>query len=325
MRRLTFTFLLFAAGAVVANAQLTNGDLETWTSAQWSTPPAGSGTTYNEPGSGTTRTTHFLRSINAVNDLPAPLTVPLSCWRSDTAHGGSYSARIKSQTFGPYFIPGFLGTGDIDIAAQTLYLGRQYTAQPDTFQAWYLYAPVSTDSAKFEVIFTEYDALNQVSNIVGYGSKAILTGTTGTTWQKVKFGITWSVGANPDTVKIIAAASGGYDLADFLNSTGQPGSQLWVDDMMLYSGNLGFSEEDYISNKVSIYPNPASDFINIATTDLPTDLKLFVYDMNGKMVMAKVMNSNNYQLEISELPNGVYGVVIQDNFSLIHRSKIIKK
>lgn len=325
MRRLTFTFLMFTAGAMVTNAQLTNGDLETWTNNQWSTTPSGSGNTYKEPGSGTNRTTHFLRTINAVNDLAFPLTVPLSCWQSDTAHGGLYSARIKSQIFGPYFIPGFLGTGDIDIAAQTLYLGRPYTATPDTFQAFYLYAPVNDDSAKFEVIFTQYDALNQVSNIVGYGSQAILSATTGTNWQQVKFGITWTLGAAPDTVKIIAASSGGYDLADFLNSSGDAGSQLWVDDMTLYSGNIGINEEDYISNKVSIYPNPATDFVNISTTDLPTNLKLFVYDMNGKMIMSKTMNSNNYQLEISELPNGVYGVVIQDNFNLIHRSKIVKK
>jgi hypothetical protein len=325
MRRLTFTLLFITSGAIVSNAQLTNGDLETWTNNQWSTVPTGSGNTYKEPGSGTNRANHFLRTINAVNDLPSPLTVPLSCWQSDTAHGGSFSARVKSQQFTTYFIPGFIGTGDIDIAAQTLHLGRQYTAHPDTFSAWYLYAPVNGDSAKFEVIFTLYDALNQVSNVIGHGSKTILNATSGTNWANAKFGITWTSASAPDTVKIIAASSGGYNLSNFLSSLGQVGSQLWVDDMMLYSGNLGVETPDYANNNVSIYPNPASDFVNITTTNLPANLNMYVYDIHGKQIMARVITDANYLLDISSLANGVYGVVIMDDASIIHRSKFIKK
>lgn len=322
MRKLTFTFLLFTSGALAINAQLTNGDLETWTSNQWSTVPTGSGTTYDEPGSGTNRAAHFLRSINQVNDLPSPLTVPLSCWKSDTAHSGLYSARLRSQQFTSYFIPGFIGTGDIDIVAQTLYLGRPYTAQPDSFSSWYKYAPVGGDSAKFEVMFTKYDALNQVSNMIGHGSAVILSGTS--TWTNVKFPITWTSAQAPDTAIIIAASSGGYNLSNFLASLGEVGSKLWVDDMTLWSGNIGIDEEEYINENVSIYPNPATDFVQISTGSLPSDLKLFVYDMNGQQIISKIITGNNYVLDLTTLTSGVYGIVIQDNFNLIHRSRIIK-
>ena len=311
MRRLTFTFLLFASVVMAANAQLTNGDLETWT------PFTGS-TNYDEPGTGATRTAHFLRTLNELNDI----TGPLSCYKTDTSHGGIYAARIKSVTFFGYFIPGFLGTGDINFGASTLYLGRQYTSQPNSFSTWYKYAPVGGDSAKFEVIFTLYDALNMVSNPIGYGSSTILTGTS--TWTNLQFNITWDTIAAPDTAIIIASSSGGYDINNFLASAGQIGSQLWVDDMTLQMG-FASTDPEYINKNVNIYPNPSSDFVNISLADLPQDLKLFVYDMNGKQVLVKVMNSNNYLLDISTLPNGMYGVVIQDNFNLIHRSRIIKK
>jgi len=322
MRKLTFTLFTFSS-LVVANAQLNNGNLETWVSNQWSpNPPAGSGTTYNEPGSGTTRTTHFFRTLNELNDLPSPLTIPQSCWRTDTAHEGSYAARVRSQQFSSYFIPGFLGTGDIDIASQTLYLGRQYTSHPDSFSTWYKYAGVGGDSAKFEVSFTKYDALNQVSNVIGHGSATILNNTS--TWTQLKFAINWTSSDAPDTAIVIGAASGGYNLSNFLASVGDAGSQLWIDDMMLWSGNIGI-EEEYINENVHIFPNPASDFVNITTTGLAQDLKLFVYDMNGKQIMAKVITGNSYLLDVTTLPNGVYGVVIQDNFNPIHRSKFIKK
>ncbi len=280
------------------------------------------GTSYYEPGSGTTRTTHFFRSLNELNDLPSPLTIPQSCWRTDTAHSGSYAARVRSQLFTSYFIPGFIGTGDINITNQNIALGRQYTSHPDSFATWYKYAGAGGDSAKFEVTFTKYDALNQVSNVIGHGTASVLTNTS--TWTRLSFGITWTSVDMPDTVVIIAASSGGYNLTNLLSSTGDPGSMLWVDDMMLWSGHIGI-EEEYINENVHIFPNPATDFVNITTEGLASDLKLFVYDMNGKQIMAKQMQGNNYLLDVSELPNGVYGVVIQDNFNPIHRSKFIKK
>ncbi len=313
MRRLTFTLLLMVSATFAANAQLTNGDLETWT--------AFTGTaSYNEPGSGPTRTTHFLRTLNELNDI----TGPISVFRADSAHGGTYAARIRSVTFATYFIPGFLGTGDINFGAATMYLGRQYTSQPNSFSTWYKYAPAggSGDSAKFEVIFTKYDALNQVSVPIGWGSSAVTTPTS--TWTQLQFNITWDTVAAPDTAIIIAAASGGYNINNFLSSVGDIGSTLWVDDMTLQSGFVS-TDPEYINENVNIYPNPATDFVNISLGNLPENLKLFVYDINGKQVMYKVMNGGNYLLDVSSLAHGVYGIVIQDNFNLIHRSRIVKQ
>ena len=325
MRKITFTLFFAAASALVANAQVTNGDLETWTSAQWSTVPTGSGNSYLEPGTGTNRNLHFLRGLNQLNDLPGLLNIPKSCFRSDTAHGGSYSARVRSQQFTTYFIPGFLGTGDIDIQNQTLYLGRPYVSRPDSFSVWYLYAPVADDSAKFEVIFTKYDALNQQTNVIGHGSQVVLNATTGTNWQNVKFAIDWTSTDAPDTVQIIAAASGGYNLSDFLQSSGEVGSQLWVDDINLWSGHIGI-ENEYINLNVNIYPNPATDFVTISTGNLPSDMNITLFDVNGKQISSKNMNSNNYQLDVTGLATGVYAISITDSKNnLVHRSKFIKK
>ena len=94
--------------------------------------------------------------------------------------------------------------------------------------------------------------------------------------------------------------------------------------MTLWSGNIGIDEEEYINENVSIYPNPATDFVQISTGSLPSDLKLFVYDMNGQQIISKIITGNNYVLDLTTLTSGVYGIVIQDNFNLIHRSRIIK-
>jgi hypothetical protein len=311
MRRLTFTFLLFTAATLTTQAQLTNGDLETWTYAQWSTPPTGSGNSYDEPGSGTNRTTHFLRSLNALNDLGSGLAIPVSCFKTDTAHGGSYAARIRSQQYLSYFIPGFLGTGDINIASQTLNLGRPYTAHPDSFSTWYKYAGVGGDSARFEVIFTLYDALNQVSVPIGYGRADVKTNTS--TWTKLKFGIQWDTVAAPDTAIIIAASSGGYNLSNFLSSTGDPGSQLWIDDMTLWSGFVGIDDcLDVHLPELLVYPNPTTDQLYLGLGYCEgTPFNWTIKDIRG----AEISNGNSdglqTMIDVSTLAYGTYIVQLQ--------------
>lgn len=323
MKRITFTLITLALAGSISHAQMTNGDMENWFTQAWSVAgPSGSGNAYYEPGPDATRTGHFFRTLNEVADLPSPLTGPLTCSRSDTAHGGSYSARIQSTTLGTFFIPGFVGTGNIDIVQQTIHLGRPYTTRPNSFEAWYMYAPVGSDSAKFEVFFSKFNTLTQVSDVIGTGTATITSAAS--SWTNVGFNITWTAPDNPDTVVVIASSSGGYDLVNLFASAGEAGSMLWVDDMTLNAGFIGI-EEDYINENVSIYPNPATDFINISTPNLPENLRYAIFDMNGKQLLTGRVNGNNSQVDISTLASGVYGLVIQDDFNLIHRTRIIKQ
>jgi hypothetical protein len=65
------------------------------------------------------------------------------------------------------------------------------------------------------------------------------------------------------------------------------------------------------SNGMSVYPNPAKDKANISfTLDKTSDVEFILYDITGKRVQVKSMHfnsgSNNYQLNVSELDNGIY-------------------
>lgn len=56
-------------------------------------------------------------------------------------------------------------------------------------------------------------------------------------------------------------------------------------------------------DEVNIFPNPATGFITIAAETVST---IAIFDMNGKMIM----ESEQTQIDISTLSNGVYSVVI---------------
>lgn len=67
-------------------------------------------------------------------------------------------------------------------------------------------------------------------------------------------------------------------------------------------------EEDV---EVSVYPNPASDFINVLkSSEVEESIKITISDANGKIVLEEEISENDYfkPLDIRELSDGVYFV-----------------
>jgi hypothetical protein len=61
--------------------------------------------------------------------------------------------------------------------------------------------------------------------------------------------------------------------------------------------------------KVTVYPNPASDYLNISFTEPPdTQVDLYLFDANGKLFKNEVIEplSSDKQINFQDLPSGVY-------------------
>ncbi|HZH68422.1 MAG TPA: metallophosphoesterase [Chitinophagales bacterium] len=72
--------------------------------------------------------------------------------------------------------------------------------------------------------------------------------------------------------------------------------------------------EEELSKKITIYPNPAEDYLHVILPDnFKTDL-YSIYNVDGKKILTKHINpgQQNLSLPISELPNGMY--IIQFKF-----------
>ncbi len=72
--------------------------------------------------------------------------------------------------------------------------------------------------------------------------------------------------------------------------------------------------------EISVYPNPATDYLTISSSDCYTINNVVIYDCQGR----KVMSSNNPQINVSGLNDGIYIVEIQTNRGVIKR-KISKQ
>lgn len=88
------------------------------------------------------------------------------------------------------------------------------------------------------------------------------------------------------------------------------------------------SEQPVIANnfKVEVFPNPATDHINIRMNEL-NNLKCFMFlsDTSGKLIEIKQLSQSESRIEFSTLPNGNYLVTVKSEDGLINESfKIIK-
>ena len=94
------------------------------------------------------------------------------------------------------------------------------------------------------------------------------------------------------------------------------GNNVWIDNVKVMNGT-GIEE---IANDVNVYPNPATDVINITTPD--NVLRVEIFNMQGQLVKAEAGNVNN--ISVRDLANGIYTLKLTtDNGSSVH--KIVKK
>lgn len=311
---LILTALVFTMG--VSAQILPNGDMESWLVFS----DGDGGAQYNDLGPNQDRSQNFLRSLNQILTVPG---TPATCFKETSSiHGGASAAKLVSGMVTiPFtvFVPGTIVTGDVNIILQSISLGRPFNQRPDRYTGWYKYAPVNGDSAKFEVILSRYDALNQVRVPVGSGSLTITQAAAN--YTNFNIDIVYTDSQAPDTAIVVAAASAGYDFSNLLMCQGQVGSELFIDDLSLEFGGVGINEEMQ-NAQVKVFPTATSSVLNIQT-EVKDYLIARVYDLSGKKVLEQSFNGTQ-TLDVSSLTSGNYIIVVQTPFEMLHRSKFQK-
>ena len=143
----------------------------------------------------------------------------------------------------------------------------------------------------------------------GYGDPAVVTGMDITTDEGAWTTTTFSFAATTTEVVIYVRA-----LAADSSST-----EVFYDNISLKMDATA-STEDIFASKVSIYPNPAQEFVTISSSVEIN--KAEVYNLLGKRVFNSSKLSNN-NLDISSLSKGVYMLKLTSENALATK-KIIK-
>ena len=87
---------------------------------------------------------------------------------------------------------------------------------------------------------------------------------------------------------------------------------------ILLSGWVNVYENKAEENEISIYPNPARDFVNISGNDLINSVK--VYNCLGMMVEEIEVNANEAEINTSDYNTGIYFFNVQsENGNLVKK------
>lgn len=64
--------------------------------------------------------------------------------------------------------------------------------------------------------------------------------------------------------------------------------------------------------KISVYPNPASDYIQIKLTEAISVGKAMLFDLSGKLMLTENFESNEFRLNVKSIPVGSYYLRVTD-------------
>lgn len=75
-------------------------------------------------------------------------------------------------------------------------------------------------------------------------------------------------------------------------------------------GTASREQELIVGNKVSVFPNPVTDKVNIRIDELQGVAEIRMFDIYGKLIQQQRSASMNTQLDVSKLPSGMYIVKV---------------
>ncbi len=296
----------FVFGWQAAHAQIINPGFETW-SPNMAVPTA------NDPNSGNASTGWW--DYNLFN-YAAVGASPISVFQCDTAHSGSYSARIETVIYtpasytydAPWGVPfighnyldtlGILFNGNVNELTTTFIPGIPCNQNLTQFSFYYKYKPHGVDTAECRVLL-----VNHRQAVAG---GLVKINTASSTWQQATITFVSVSSLVPDTLYVLFSSSS-------LDRKPQPGSVLWVDDVSVV-GSAGINQLLSAESHVDVFPNPASNSVNFNITGLNnTATTLSIFDITGKKINSVAVHNNLTTINTQVYNNGLYFYQLNDN------------
>jgi hypothetical protein len=99
--------------------------------------------------------------------------------------------------------------------------------------------------------------------------------------------------------------------ADSLLVLASHGTGIYTAKIQSASDVVELTEVDKVEGLV-VYPNPATDYISVKLSELST---CYIYNLQGKLVLQKEIQDLTEQIDVSDLPKGVYVLKVGDRVS----------
>jgi Secretion system C-terminal sorting domain len=244
---------------------------------------------------------------------------------------GQYAAKLVS---GICNVPGmgydttaWLGTGVFSNGKPIW--GFPCNQKISTLNFYYKYFPVNNlrkDTARIFIQIQKWNTTTKQRDNIGEGFLKLVDSVPNYTQGIININY-YASDAIPDTASIdITSSLSGLSMEE---SSKTPfiqliGSTLYIDKLE-FGANTKISNES-ISTGFILYPNPASDNINLDFNNITNDaIEFKIYNVLGVLVKSEMLQQNRQLINIGNLSSGLYTVVIKSKNLLGNQRLIIKK
>lgn len=303
----------FAIHAGIAQSVLPNGDFENWTEVGIA------------PNQVWQLDGNFWGTLNELKQLPPPAG-PATVFRTDTAQSGQYAARMTSalMVYIPLniFIPGMLGTTQLDMAHATIHLGKPCPAcKPERFKGYYMFKPVGGDSCTVLLVVSRWNTGTHSRDTIGYIRHDFKDAVD--TYTAFDFPVNYlNPGLVPDSLTILLVSSGGFSVTNLMGGAGQVGSTMWADAVTVdYPAGI----QQILGKDVSVntFPNPVTNLLNVELGNKLNEGIMEVYDVNARHIGTFPLKDLKNAIPVGFLSNGNYFYKILDGKYFLNSGSFI--
>jgi len=277
---------------------------------------------------------YFFYTLNSLVQLSNDQGIAdLTAFRETTdVQSGQYCIRLTSGDVPVgdknVFLPGMVGTLNQDFVNEFLHGGDNSITTykdwygydtPHAMEGYFKYKPVEGDSALIEISFYAGGTEPVVT------SKQIIKETVND-WTRFRVVIPqehWD--RDFSDIRILFVASAGVNFNDLQQCKGNKGSTLWIDNISLnytYIIPSGIKENSVSTLNATLFPNPASDLLNIELNENFTGT-VSVYNMSGSLILEEKMTGTQTQINISTLAAGNYVYKLMNENTVFAQGKFV--
>ncbi len=88
---------------------------------------------------------------------------------------------------------------------------------------------------------------------------------------------------------------------------------------------VAINNNELLEGNISLYPNPATNLIHVTIAlQNYADYQLTIHDITGNDVFIKELLLKENEIDISNLPAGVYTYNINNNTTILKQGKLVK-
>lgn len=241
--------------------------------------------------------------------------------KSTDAHSGNFAAQIKTlNIFGTYRAGGLVcghakNVTSPDYTILPVTGGQPVSNKPVKVRGWYKFSTTtSSDSACVIVINKKWNTGSSDYDTIGLSRTYLPPASTYTLFEA--WITDWDNFNSPDSVAVAFFSSN--------PDTASAGGILLVDDVEL-DFTTSISENEISMNEFQLYPNPASDELNIFFNKNSFFTSLNIYSSIGKIISSeKISGDSNFTIDVHSLPAGLYLIEMKNDTGLSVQKKFLK-